>query len=203
MNNKKIGVPAKLQLTRDQRTLCNNNSVKSHQERQDAEMLLQQISADLPYTEWFRVAAALKGCGVNFSVFDEWSATTPERYDAEVAQKTWNRAAAEGKERVGIGTLKMLTGQFPKSQPASPAEMLPVPQGKEAMATQAITFMEKMFMPGEYFELVIQSLCQEGKYPPYVLLKRWRNVSMTANGTPHSTVCWKSSAKRNRVHGYL
>ena len=44
--------------------------------------VLKGIPADLPYQDWIRVAAALKNEGLPFEVFDEWSKTCPEKYDA-------------------------------------------------------------------------------------------------------------------------
>ena len=61
----------------------------SSQERETALAILETIPANLPYPDWFRVAAALKNAGVDFEAFDAWSATAPEKYEEDKAEKVW------------------------------------------------------------------------------------------------------------------
>ena len=56
---------------------------------QDAIALLNKIPAELPYSDWFRIAAALKNSGVKFEEFDKWSKTAPAKYDADEAERVW------------------------------------------------------------------------------------------------------------------
>ena len=72
---------------------------------QEAIALLAKIPASLPYSDWFRVAAALKNSGVKFEEFDKWSQTTPDKYNSDVARKVWDNAAADDKPEITIGTL--------------------------------------------------------------------------------------------------
>jgi len=55
--------------------------------RSDIRIALRQIPADLPYTDWFRVGAALKHEGFQFEDFDNWSRTAAHKYDANSARK--------------------------------------------------------------------------------------------------------------------
>ena len=93
---------------------------------QKAIALLKKIPASLPYTDWFRVAAALKNSGVEFEEFDKWSKTDPNKYDSDAARKVWDNAAADDKREITIGTLHYIAEKYSTFVPAPP-EMLPRP----------------------------------------------------------------------------
>lgn len=54
---------------------------------QEINALLATIPPQLEYQEWFRVAAALKNCGAEFTVFDNWSQRAPEKYSREETER--------------------------------------------------------------------------------------------------------------------
>ncbi|MGE4301835.1 MAG: phage/plasmid primase, P4 family [Victivallaceae bacterium] len=143
----------------------NNHNRPDRQVMIEVQDLLAKIPADLPYPDWFRVAAAIKNEGGAFEIFDRWSRTAPGKYDAAVAKRTWDGAAAEGKDRIGIGTLRMLASRYGAAINA-PSEMLPPPDGIPAMAQQAAAFIDHMFVPGEYFELVLETAERNGRIAP-------------------------------------
>lgn len=67
---------------------------------------LSHIPASLDRDEWARVAMALKSewpDATGFALFDEWSQTDPDRYNARDTRSTWQSVKAGGK--VGIATL--------------------------------------------------------------------------------------------------
>ena len=123
-------------------------------ERLTALELLQSIPADLPYSDWFRVAAALKNSGVEFEEFDHWSQTAPDKYDGTTAEQVWDDAAAYGKPEITLGTLRFIAAQYNGTIVPAPQEMLPPPETEEEQATQIAEFWTTMFRSGESFELV-------------------------------------------------
>jgi len=87
---------------------------------------LAHIPANLPRDEWARVAMAIKSeypDGTGFDLFDQWSASDAERYNAQAVKATWRSVKAVG--GVGIATLLHLAKQhgftLPKGgQPPAP-----------------------------------------------------------------------------------
>ena len=132
------------------------NTTLSHKQsdRSTALELLQSIPADLPYPDWFRVAAALKNSGVEFEEFDHWSQTAPDKYDGTTAEQVWDDAAAYGKPEITLGTLRFIAAQYNGTIVPAPQEMLPPPETEEEQATQIAEFWTTMFRSGESFELV-------------------------------------------------
>ena len=123
-------------------------------DRDAAIRLLKSIPADLPYPDWFRVAAALKNSGVEFEEFDHWSQTAPDKYDGTTAEQVWDDAAAYGKPEITLGTLRFIAAQYNGIIVPAPQEMLPPPETEEEQATQIAEFWTTMFRSGESFELV-------------------------------------------------
>jgi len=67
---------------------------------------LEHIPANMPRDEWARVAMAIKSeypDGTGFDLFDQWSASDPDRYDRKAVQSTWRSIKAGG--GVGVATL--------------------------------------------------------------------------------------------------
>ena len=70
-----------------------------------AREMLAHVSADCPREDWLRIAAALKA-GLEDSgwpVFNDWSHTAPDRYDAADCRRAWESLQPDGK--VSWGTL--------------------------------------------------------------------------------------------------
>ena len=133
---------------------------------QDAIALLNKIPAELPYSDWFRVAAALKNSGVKFEEFDKWSQTAPAKYDADEAERIWGEVGDSEKEKITIGTLVHLSEIYSSIVPALLA-MLPPPETDQEQAAQMDEYLGLMFRPGESFELVTESAVNDKgkKYP--------------------------------------
>lgn len=55
----------------------------------NANEALFSLSADCNREEWFKIGAAFKAAGGDFATFDKWSATAPQRYDANNCRATW------------------------------------------------------------------------------------------------------------------
>jgi putative DNA primase/helicase len=93
---------------------------------------LAHIPANLQRDEWARVAMAIKSeytDATGFDLFDQWSASDPDRYNAKDVKATWRSVKAGG--GVGIATLLHLAKEhgftLPKGaqapEPPSAAEM--------------------------------------------------------------------------------
>ena len=123
-------------------------------DRDAAIRLLKSIPADLPYPDWFRVAAALKNSGVEFEEFDLWSQTAPDKYDGTVAEQVWDDVAADDKPEITLGTLRFIAAQYNGTIVPAPQEMLSPPETEEEQAAQIAEFGTIMFRSGESFELV-------------------------------------------------
>ncbi len=89
---------------------------------------LAHIPANLPRDEWARVGMAIKSeypDGTGFDLFDQWSASDPDRYDRKAVQSTWRSIKAGG--GVGVATLLHLAKEhgftLPKTgqAPAAPS----------------------------------------------------------------------------------
>ena len=89
---------------------------------------LAHIPANLSRDEWARVAMAIKSeypDGTGFDLFDQWSASDPDRFNPKDARATWRSVKAGG--GVGIATLLHLAQQhgftLPKGAqaPAAPS----------------------------------------------------------------------------------
>lgn len=81
---------------------------------------LSHIPASLPRDEWARVAMAIKSEFPNetgFDLFDQWSQTDPDHYNAHGTKSTWNSVKAGGK--VGIATLFHLAKAHGFTMPTS------------------------------------------------------------------------------------
>ena len=135
--------------------------------RDAAIKLLKSIPADLPYPDWFRVAAALKNSGVEFEEFDSWSQAAPDKYDGTVAEQVWDDVAADDKPEITLGTLRFIATQYNGAIVPAPQEMLPPPETESEQATQIAEFCAMMFHQGESFEVVTQigSNAKGKKYP--------------------------------------
>ena len=138
------------------------NSIHPHlfskqSDRTTALELLKSIPADLPYPDWFRVAAALKNSGVEFEDFDRWSQTAPDKYDGTTAEQVWDSVAAYGKSEVTLGTLRFIAAQYNGTTVPAPQEMLPRPSSEDELQKQAAEFLRMVFHPGESFECVFQA----------------------------------------------
>ena len=93
---------------------------------------LAHLPANLQRDEWARVAMAIKSeysDATGFDLFDQWSATDPDRYNAQGVKSTWRSIKPGG--GVGIATLLHLAKQhgftLPKTgqaaTPPNPEEM--------------------------------------------------------------------------------
>jgi putative DNA primase/helicase len=89
---------------------------------------LAHIPASLPRDEWARVAMAIKSeypDSTGFDLFDDWSQSASDGYDANATRSTWRSVKAGG--GVGIGTLLHLAKEhgfeLPKGSqaPAAPS----------------------------------------------------------------------------------
>ncbi|MFC7433590.1 DUF927 domain-containing protein [Hydrogenophaga bisanensis] len=89
---------------------------------------LEHIPANMPRDEWARVGMAIKSeypDGTGFDLFDQWSASDPDRYDRKAVQSTWRSIKAGG--GVGVATLLHLAKEhgftLPKTgqAPAAPS----------------------------------------------------------------------------------
>ena len=68
-----------------------------------AREMLAHVSADCSREDWLRIAAALKA-GLEDSgwpVFNDWSSTAPDRYDATDCRRTWDSLQSDGKATWG------------------------------------------------------------------------------------------------------
>ena len=68
-----------------------------------AREMLVYVSADSPREDWLRIGAALKaGMGeAGWSVFDSWSQTAPDRYDAADCRRAWDSLKSDGDVKWG------------------------------------------------------------------------------------------------------
>lgn len=81
---------------------------------------LSHIPASLPRDEWARVAMAIKSEFPNetgFDLFDQWSQTDPDHYNAHGTKSTWRSVKAGGP--VGIATLFHLAKAHGFTMPTS------------------------------------------------------------------------------------
>ena len=91
-----------------------------------ARQALQHIPAHLPRDEWARVGMALKSefGDAGFDLFDQWSQTAADGYDAKATRDTWRSVKAGG--GVSIGTLIHLAKshgfRMPRSDNVSPPD---------------------------------------------------------------------------------
>ena len=123
----------------------------------EVESLLSRISSDCPYNDWFRVGCALKHEGCAYEVFRDWSAKAPKRFDEDACRRTWDSIGEDHDAKVSMGTLRWMANQT----------ILPEPETLQEMAEQAAAFIDSMFLPGENFELVVNSWKNDkGKFLP-------------------------------------
>ena len=92
---------------------------------------LAHIPANMPRDEWVRVGMAIKSeypDQTGFDLFDQWSATDPERHNAQGIKSTWRSIKAGG--GVGIATLLHLAKQNGFTLPKT-GQPMPLPSGEE------------------------------------------------------------------------
>lgn len=93
---------------------------------------LAHIPANLPRDDWARVAMAIKSeypDGTGFDLFDQWSASDPERYNTKGICATWRSVKASG--GVQIATLLHLAKQQGFTLPKT-GQPMPKPSREEA-----------------------------------------------------------------------
>lgn len=80
-------------------------AMKNVKDLQNAALrILQRLNPkDMTYGQWFGVGAALKGCGCEPEVWDDWSGLDPRRYHAGECERKW-----AGMRGTGIGALYAL-----------------------------------------------------------------------------------------------
>ena len=155
----------------------------------EVKSLLSRISPDCPYSDWFKVACALKHEGYAYEIFRDWSAKAPKRFDEDACRKTWESIGEDHDGKVSMGTLHWMAGQscspeqeridesaeksilsvpvsVVKTSETSETSPLPEPESVDEMAEQAYEFISSLFRPGEHFELVLKRGCKDGKYFP-------------------------------------
>ena len=103
------------------------------------------------------MAAALKNAGVEFNVFDQWSQTAPDKYDADKTKQVWGDVGADDKPEITFSTLHFIAARYNGAVVPAPFEMLVQPKTELELATQMDKFLELMFRSGESFELVTES----------------------------------------------
>jgi putative DNA primase/helicase len=94
---------------------------------------LAHIPANLQRDEWARVAMAIKSeypDGTGFDLFDQWSASDPDRYEPKGTRATWRSVKAGG--GVGIATLLHLAKQHGFTLPKG--TQAPEPPSREELA---------------------------------------------------------------------
>ena len=92
---------------------------------------LAHIPANLPRDEWARVAMAVKSQfsdQTGFDLFDQWSASDPDRYNAQGTKSTWRSVKASG--GVGIATLLHLAKKHGFTLPKT-GQPMPTPSREE------------------------------------------------------------------------
>lgn len=96
---------------------------------------LAHIPANLPRDEWARVGMAIKSefpDGTGFDLFDQWSASDPDRYDAKATRSTWRSIKASG--GVGVATLLHLAKEHGFTLPKG--EQVPAVPSPEELAAR-------------------------------------------------------------------
>ncbi|MDP3167235.1 MAG: DUF927 domain-containing protein [Hydrogenophaga sp.] len=101
---------------------------------------LLHIPANLSRDEWARVGMAIKSefpDGTGFDLFDQWSASDPDRYDAKATRSTWRSIKASG--GVGVATLLHLAKEHGFTLPnGEQAPAVPSPEELAARERQRI-----------------------------------------------------------------
>lgn len=116
--------------------------------------VLEGIPADLPYRDWIRVAAAVKNAGEDFEVFDVWSKTSPEKYDADACKKAWDNVGGPDHPEITVKTLYYLRAKYGKPAIPPPSAPLACPETDEELRTQGAEFLAQLFAEDENVELV-------------------------------------------------
>jgi len=119
----------------------------------DVQAVLKEIPSDLPYSDWYRVAAALKNEELPFEVFDEWSKTCPEKYDAEVCKRTWDSVGGPDPPEITVRTLYFLREKFGKPAIPAPSTPLACPETDEELLAQREALLALLFAEDENVEL--------------------------------------------------
>lgn len=101
---------------------------------------LTHIPANLPRDEWARVAMAIKSeypDSTGFDLFEQWSASDPDRFNARDARATWRSVKAVG--GVGVATLLHLAQQHGFTLPkGTQAPVAPSPEELERRELERI-----------------------------------------------------------------
>jgi len=145
------------------------------QASEEIKSLLSRISPDCAYSDWFRVACALKHEKQPYEVFRDWSAQAPKRFNEADCKKTWDSIGEDHAAKVSMGTLRWMAGQSCSPEPpgqeriheSAEKSILPEPESVDEMAEQALDFISTLFRPGKHFELVLKRGFKDGKYFPY------------------------------------
>ena len=127
-------------------------------DRVDAEgvqEVLEGIPADLPYQDWIRVAAALKNEGLPFEVFDVWSKTSPEKYDADACKKAWDNVGGPDHPEITVKTLYYLRAKYGKPAIPTPSAPLACPGTDEELLKQRAVLLALLFAEDENVELAV------------------------------------------------
>lgn len=74
---------------------------------QVATAALNHIPNTFHYDDWLRVGMILKDVAGDsgFELFNQWSATNTQKYDAKITRQKWNSFTGRAKKKVGLGTL--------------------------------------------------------------------------------------------------
>ena len=144
-----------------------STSAKKSVGRAEIVDLLAAIPSDLPYSDWYRVAAALKNEDLFFEVFDEWSKTCPEKYDAEACKKTWDSVGGPDHPEITVKTLYYLRAKYGKPAIPPPSAPLACPGTDEELQEQSKTFLALLFAEDENVELVVTLQTRPGIIAPW------------------------------------
>ncbi|MBQ9502598.1 MAG: PriCT-2 domain-containing protein [Lentisphaeria bacterium] len=79
---------------------------------QDIAQYLRKLSADCDRAEWIRIAGAFKSAGGEFEMFDQWSQTAPEKYDAADCRRAWDSLKPSNNPEGAAGWLRKKAGRM-------------------------------------------------------------------------------------------
>lgn len=136
--------------------------------------------AVLPYEDWLHIGMALKDEGFPMSVWSDWSARDPARYDLKVCQKKWDTFNGQGWTVATLIEIAKRYGYDPKGKVYSWNDHLPTvaknyeevissgAKEEEEPWQMAIRYLETLFDPSESVSYVHSSYFNEerGKWDP-------------------------------------